>query len=229
LERRIKPNTKLLIINFPHNPTGYLPSAEDFRRIIRIAEKSGAYVFSDEMYRFLELNCEQTLPSACEVYGRGISLFGMSKTFGLAGARLGWLISKDKTLYEKMLAFKDYTTICSSAPSELLSLIALRSKDKIIPRHLSRIRKNLSVLRSFFSRQSNRFSWVSPTAGTVGFARILGGESSTNFCERVVQEAGIMLLPSIVYGYGDKHFRVGFGRENMPEALGKLENYLRQI
>ena len=227
LEEKIKPNTKLIIFNFPHNPTGYLPTKEDFQKIIEIAKKHNVHVFSDEMYRFLELNPEDRLPSSCEVYEKAISLFGMSKTFGMAGVRLGWVITKDKALYQKMAAFKDYTTICPVGPSELLSLIALRAKEKIIERHLKRIEKNLGLLDDFFERHKQFFSWVRPKAGTIGFPKILFNENSLKFCEHVVNEAGIMVLPSTVYGYDDKHFRVGFGRENMPEALAEFEKYLK--
>ena len=227
LEEKIKPNTKLIIFNFPHNPTGYLPSKRDFQKVTEIARKHNLHVFSDEMYRFLELNPEERLPSACEIYEKAISLFGMSKTFGMAGVRIGWVITKDNELYQKMTVFKDYTTICSSAPSEILSLIALRAKEKIIERHLNRIKRNLALLDAFFQRHNKLFYWTRPKAGTIGFPKILFNENSLNFCERVVNDAGIMLLPSTVYGYSDKHFRLGFGRENMPEALAEFEKYLK--
>ena len=89
LEKNIRPNTKLIIVNFPHNPTGYLPSKEDFQKIINIAKKHNIFVFSDEMYRFLEYNSKDRPPSACEVYDTAITLSGMSKVFGMAGARIG--------------------------------------------------------------------------------------------------------------------------------------------
>lgn len=228
LEEKIKPNTKLLIFNFPHNPTGYLPSKDNFQKIIGVAKKHNLYIFSDEMYRFLELNPEDRLPSACEVYDKAISLFGMSKTFGLAGLRLGWVITKDKDLYSKMVAYKDYTSICSSAPSEILSLMGLRAKEKIIKRHLQRINGNLSLLDEFFKQHSQLFSWIRPKAGTICFPKILFDQNSLNFCEDVVSKTGVMLLPSTVYGYDDKHFRIGFGRENMPEALAKFDDYLKK-
>lgn len=227
LEENIKPNTKLIIVNFPHNPTGYLPSKEDFTRIVNIAKNNGIYVLSDEMYRYLEYDPKNRLPAACEIYDKSISLFGMSKTFGMAGARIGWLVTKNKDLYKKMMTFKDYTTICSSAPSEILSLIALRAKNKIIDRHLTRIQRNLKILDKFFLKHKDRFSWHKPGAGTIGFPGILGGVNSFDFCQNVVKKAKIMLLPSTVYGYDDKHFRLGFGRENMPEALEKFEEYLK--
>jgi len=228
LVKNIKPNTKLIVLNFPHNPTGYLPSKEDFERIIEIAKEHNLYIFSDEMYHFLELNPEDRLPSACEVYSKAIILFGMSKTFGLAGLRIGWVVTKDKDLHQKMAIFKDYTTICSSAPSEILALIALRARDKIIQKHLGRINRNLKLLDEFLNKYSNLFSWVRPKAGTIAFPRLNLSQNSYDFCETVVKEAGIMVLPSTVYDYDDKHFRLGFGREDMPEALKQFEKYIGQ-
>lgn len=226
LEQNIKENTKLIVINFPHNPTGYLPSKEDYQKIINIAREHGIYVFSDEMYRFLEYNANDRLPSACELYEKAISLFGMSKTFGMAGVRIGWLVTKDTELLTRMATFKDYTTICGSAPSEILSIIALRAKDKIVGKHLERIKRNLSFLDKFFEEYKNRFEWIRPKAGTIAFPKIKGSDDSFDFCQEVVKKANIMVLPSTVYDYDNKHFRLGFGRENMPEALIQFRNYL---
>lgn len=229
LESKIKKNTRLIIVNFPHNPTGYLPSIADYQAIFDIARKHGIPVFSDEMYRFLELNPDQRLPSACELYEKAVTLFGMSKTFGLAGLRIGWIITQDTALYHSIAAYKDYTTICSSAPSEILASIGLRSKEKIIDRHLRRINRNLCLLDDFFEKHRHLFSWIRPKAGTIGLPRLLSEESSGEFCRRVVENRGIMLLPSTVFNYGSKHLRLGFGRENMPEVLNILACYLAPL
>lgn len=229
LEKNIRSNTKLIIVNFPHNPTGYLPPMSDYEIIIDLARNHKIHLFSDEMYRFLEYDGNERLPSACEKYEKAVSLFGMSKTFGMAGVRIGWLVTKDKNLFKNMAAFKDYTTICSSAPSEILSIIALRSRQNIIDRHISRIKRNLGLLDAFFDNHQDRFKWVKPKAGTIGFPRLKGENYSMEFCQRVIQAANIMLLPSTVYDFDDSHFRIGFGRENMPEALEKLAEYLRDL
>lgn len=222
----VRPETKLLVINFPHNPTGSLPSVKDYLRIVEIAKEKDIYLFSDEMYRFLEFDPGNTLPPACELYDKAVTLFGMSKTFGLAGTRIGWLAIKDSALYRRMAEFKAYTTICSSAPGEILALIGLRAKDKIIDRHRKRIARNLGLLDVFFQKHANSFAWVRPKAGTIGFPKLLQSEDSLGFCEAVVQKSQIMLLPSTVYGYNQSHFRIGFGRENMPAALQRLEKFL---
>ncbi len=224
----IRANTKLIIINFPHNPTGSLPLRGDFEKIIEIAKEKNIYLFSDAMYWLLEHDHTLRLPAACDLYDKAIDLFGMSKTFGMAGVRIGWLVAREKKLLEKLIIFKDYTTICSSAPSEILSIIALRNKDIVINNHLKKIERNIRLLDDFFGRFSNEFSWVRPKAGTIGFPRILFEEETSSFCGRVVKEADIMLLPSTVYDYDNYHFRIGFGRENMPEALEKFEDYIKK-
>ncbi len=228
LEAQIRPDTRLIIVNFPHNPTGYLPTREDFQRIVDIARKHNLYLFSDEMYRYLEYDPGDRLPSACEVYEKAISLFGMSKTFGLAGLRIGWIMTRDSDIYGKMAALKDYTTICSSAPSEILSIIALRSRGKIVGIHRARIERNLELLDRFFEEFDDLFEWIRPKAGTIAFPRLKGDRDSFDFCQKIVREANIMLVPSAVFDYDNRHFRLGFGRENMPEALDYLRAYLRE-
>ena len=222
LEKNIRKNTKMIVVNFPHNPTGFLPSVSDFKKITDTAKKHGVYLFSDEMYRFLEYETKDRLPSAVEIYDKAIILFGMSKTFGLPGLRIGWLITKDKKLLNEFAAFKDYTTICSSAPSEMLAIIALQNKDTIIKPILKRIERNLKYLDKFLLKHADKFSWVRPRSGTIGLIRLNSHQSSDQFCKEIVDKFGIMLLPSTVYEFGNSHFRIGFGRENFPEALDKL-------
>jgi len=229
LEKNIKSNTRMIIVNFPHNPTGYLPPRGDFEKIISLAKEHDIFLFSDEMYRLLEYDEKDRLPSACELYEKAISLFGMSKTFGMAGVRIGWLVTKDKEVFSKLASFKDYITICSSAPSEMLSIIALRAKGKIINTHKERIQRNLKLLDSFFDQYNEIFDWVKPKAGTIAFPKLKGDKSALYFCQQVIEKTNIMLLPSTVYDYGDSHFRLGFGRENMPEALSKFQDYLISI
>lgn len=228
LRINIKSNTKLVVINFPHNPTGNLASKEDFEEIINIVKEHNVYLFSDEMYRFLEYDESDRLPSAVEKYEKAISLFGMSKTYGLAGLRIGWIVTKDKDLYDRILSFKDFTTICNSAPSEILALIGLRGKDKIIGDNLEKIKRNLKLLDEFFARHKDLFSYIKPKAGTICFPKFRDNTNSFDFCESIVKEKGIMVLPSRLYEYGDKHFRIGFGRKNFPEVLKLFEEYVER-
>ena len=228
LEKLLQKNSKLLVINFPHNPCGVLPDRETYLQILRFAEEHDLYLFSDEMYRYLEYDSAKRLPSACDLYSKAISLFGMSKSFALAGLRIGWLATHNREIMQELLNFKDYTTICSSAPSEILSLIALENKEKILRRNLDLIHSNLLLLEDFFNKHNNLFRWEKPKAGTIAFPEYLGEGSIRDFCEKLVEKKGVMLLPSDVYDYPGNFFRLGFGRKNMPEALKKLEEFIAE-
>ncbi|MCP4602535.1 MAG: aminotransferase class I/II-fold pyridoxal phosphate-dependent enzyme [Proteobacteria bacterium] len=226
VRENIRSNTKLIIANFPHNPTGSMPSPAEFLDLINIAKDCGAYFFSDEMYRFLEIDTKFRLPSACEEYERAITLFGMSKTFGLPGLRIGWLVTRNREILEEICTFKDYTTICSSAPSEILSIIALRARNEIILKQIERLRRNLKALKEFFNHQSRFFSIEIPLGGSICFPRLLIEQSSLDFCENLVKEEGILLVPSTLFDYGDNHIRMGFGRENTPQAIDRFSSVL---
>jgi aspartate/methionine/tyrosine aminotransferase len=229
LRASIQANTRLIVVNFPHNPTGSQMDAPGFAEILRIAGEKGIVVFSDEMYHFLEYQDVDRLESASDLYENAISLFGMSKTFSLAGLRIGWLTTRNKELYRKIAVFKDYTTICSSAPSEILAIMGLRAKDEIIQRNLGIIQANLSLLDQFFERHAGIFTWNRPKAGTIGFPRLLLPKNIRDFCLELVDKQGVMLAPGPVFGYAGSHFRVGFGRKNMPAALERLEAAIEEL
>jgi len=228
LRSLVQDNTKLIVVNFPHNPTGATVSKEDFREILEIAKVKNLFVFSDEMYRFLEYDEADRLDAASDLYENAVSLFGVSKSFALPGLRIGWLATKNKKLLGEFATFKDYTTICSSAPSEILALVALRAKNKILQRNLAIIKNNLDVLNDFFARYSSLFEWVKPEAGTTAFPALKTSKTVSDFCSDLVEKKGVMLLPATVYDYAGNNFRIGFGRKNMPEALQKLEEYLKE-
>ena len=139
VRRELRPSTRLIVANFPHNPTGYLPTAAEYQELLDIAAEAGAYVFSDEMYRGLERDPATRLPSAVELYDKAVTLSGMSKTYSLPGLRVGWLATRDHELSARLAAYKDYTTICASAPGEILALIGLRERERIVARNLRTI------------------------------------------------------------------------------------------
>jgi aspartate/methionine/tyrosine aminotransferase len=226
LTKAITPKTKAIVINFPNNPTGYTISEEKLNRIVEIAGEHDIFIFSDEVYRFLDYDEKDRLPAMCDIYDKGISLDVMSKSFGLAGLRIGWAVTKDKTLFKQMAAFKDFTTICSSGPSEFLTILALRHKDFILKRNLEIIRSNLQLLESFFNKYPGHFQWAKPTAGPLVFPRLLFTDNAEAFCQDLVEKQGVLLVPGTVFNYDNEHVRIGFGRKNMPEALARLEKYL---
>ena len=228
LKQLMRPNTRLVIANFPHNPTGYIPPREDYQVLIDLVQERGSYLLSDEMYHFLEFEEGATLPSACERYERAFSLFGLSKTFGLPGLRMGWIATQNKEVLARIAALKDYTTICHSAPSEILAIIALKNRTKIIEMQLRRLRRNISVLDSFFSEYGDYFQWHRPLGSSLSFPRLLFEDSASSFCEKLLKNTGILLTPSSLFKFGDQHIRVGFGKEDLPEVISKFATYLDQ-
>jgi aspartate/methionine/tyrosine aminotransferase len=225
LESLIRPNTRAIYINSPHNPTGLLMRRDVFRGVLDLAERHNIYVFSDEVYRELEHDPSTRLPAASELYERALSLGSVSKTYGLPGLRLAWLASRDAAMLQKIVSLKHYTTICASAPSEFLTALAIRHRQKFIDRNLQIVLHNLPQLSSFFSRHGDLFDWTPPNASTIGFARLKAPLDVQAFCEQLVREAGVLLLPGTVYDEPG-HIRFGYGRRNMPEALAQLESWL---
>ncbi|MBU1013370.1 MAG: aminotransferase class I/II-fold pyridoxal phosphate-dependent enzyme [Bacteroidetes bacterium] len=218
--------TKLIIINFPHNPTGETISGEQLQQIIEFARKKDIIIFSDEMYRLLEYDSSDRLKAVGDIYEKGISLGGMSKSFALPGLRLGWLGTQNKSWIRKMIEFKDYTTICPPAPSEILALIALRNKEHILNRNLTIIKNNLVILEAFIDKYSAIFKWNKPKAGPITFPELIIQQDIDKFCKDLVDKKGLMLLPSSVYDYPHKKVRISLGRKTFGESLTKLDEYL---
>jgi aspartate/methionine/tyrosine aminotransferase len=229
LKELLTPRTRLLVINFPHNPTGFLPLRSELEAILSLADRHGLYVFSDEMYRLLEYEPKSRLPPVSDLYERGISLSGMSKTFALPGLRIGWLASHAPGLFEHWVTFKDYTTICSSAPSEILALIGLRAKAEIISRNLEIIRTNLSQAEHFFNRYQDLFSWIVPQAGSIAFPEWTGSGSIEKFCQELLDHQGVMIVPGSLFEFPGQRFRIGLGRRSFAAGLQRLEVYLKDL
>jgi aspartate/methionine/tyrosine aminotransferase len=225
LESLLRPNTRAIIMNTPHNPTGFLMPREDFERVNALAREAGALLFSDEVYRGSEYDPSARLPAACDLGEHAVSLGVMSKTYGLAGLRIGWIATHNRDVYERAALLKDYTTICSSAPSEFLATLALRHREVLVDRNVGILKKNLDIMAAFFNRHAAQFTCVLPCAGSMAFPRYLGGKVDA-FCDKLVREAGVLLLPGSVYDEHDNHFRLGLGRRNLPEAVARLEEFL---
>tara|TARA_R110001583_G_scaffold123082_1_gene274431 strand:+ start:50678 stop:51808 length:1131 start_codon:yes stop_codon:yes gene_type:complete len=229
LEKLIRKNTKLIILNFPHNPTGSYLKREQLDEIVRIAKKNDVYIFSDEMYHKLIMDETMELPPISDIYEKGISLWGTSKTFGLAGLRIGWLVTQDTDFLHKVVAFKDYLSICNSAPSEILSIIALNNIDKFLPQNLKKIKENILLFGDFVGKHPIISSFTPPKAGSTSFVKLNINNSSLEFSNQLVEKTGIMTVPSEMFEHNGKYIRVGFGRNNFPEVLDILDNYLKTI
>ena len=227
LSRLIRPNTRLVIANFPHNPTGAVLGQDEFMSLVEMLRHRGITLLSDEVYRGLEIRPEDRLPAACDLYEGAVSLGGMSKSYGLAGLRIGWVATQDRAILKSMAQYKDYTTICNPVIAETLAILAMKNGNKIISRNLEIVRKNLNELDRFFERWSKHFEWVRPRGSTMAFPRAKPHLDMTLFASRLLGEKGVMLLTGRHFDMEDQYFRLGMGRVAFPEALREMEKLLQ--
>ena len=233
LEAALQPNTKLISVNFPNNPTGKILPRAIYDRLIEICRARGIWLFNDEVYRLIERDESLRLPQAADAYERGISLNVMSKAYGLPGLRIGWLACQDRGVLQRCERYKHYLSICNSGPSEVLARIALKNRNKILARNRALVRENAALLDDFFANYPALFDWRQPDGSCVGFVRYKGSEGVEAFTERLIEEAGILLLPSSIYRselnpVPEDYFRIGFGRKNLPEALAAFRSWLQR-
>ena len=227
----IRPNTRLLTINFPHNPTGAILPLDRYFALIELCRKHGIYVLHDEIFHGLGPSGTRHLPYIADVYERGLSLGVMSKSYGLPGLRIGWIACQDAGLLSKMERMKHYLSICNSGPSEKLAQIALRNRDTILARNCAIVDENLPKWDAFFARHADLFDWKRPDGSCMGFPAYKGAEGVEVFAKTLVEQSGVLLLPSSIYAseLGEtprNRLRLGFGRRGLDEGLAALDAHL---
>jgi aspartate/methionine/tyrosine aminotransferase len=225
LRRVLTANTKLLVVNFPHNPTGYLPTEEFQRELLCIVEEMGLWLLSDEMYFGLEHSGTPAIPSAADVSGQSIVLSGLSKTYGLPGLRSGWLIIQDAGIRDSIMNWKYYTSICPPVPTEQLAIAALRVRGKLRDRSVARIEENLRLAEIFFARWPDLFHWRRPLAGSTALVGY-NVPSVEAVSTRLAREEGVLIQPAGMLGSDDQHMRIGLGRDGFDLALEHFESWL---
>jgi aspartate/methionine/tyrosine aminotransferase len=227
----IRPNTKLVTINFPHNPTGAILPLERYRALISLCRTHGIYILHDEIFNGLGASDAEHLPYIADEYERGLSLGVMSKSYGLPGLRVGWIACQDREVLSKMERLKHYLSICNSGPSERLTMIALNNREKILARNCAIVDENLPKWDAFFARHSDLFEWQRPDGACMGFPRYKGSDGVEAFCASLVEESGVLFLPSTIYSSElgptpTDRFRLGFGRRNLDEGIAALDAHL---
>jgi aspartate/methionine/tyrosine aminotransferase len=228
----IRPNTRLISINFPNNPTGKILERERFDALVALARRHGLWLFSDEVYWLIERDPALRLPAASDVYERGISLGALSKSYGLPGLRIGWIVCRDRALLERIGRVKHYFSITNAAPCENLAGIALKAGERILRRNRAIAAQNIARLSDFFGARADLFDWYVPDGGVVGYPRYKGADGVEALCARLIAEHGVLLLPASVYRSdllrtpGDR-FRIGFGRSDLAPGLTAFAAGLR--
>jgi aspartate/methionine/tyrosine aminotransferase len=233
IKAAIRPNTRLVTINFPHNPTGAILPLDRYRALIELCRAHGIWILHDEIFHGLGPSGAQHLPFIADEYERGLSLGVMSKSYGLPGLRIGWIACQDRDVLSRMERMKHYLSICNSGPSEHLARIALKARHRLLARNNAIVDENLPKWDAFFARYPDLFEWQRPDGSCMGYPRYLGPEGVEEFARRLVEEAGVLVLPSTIYRseLGETptdRFRIGFGRTGLDEGLAALEAHVRR-
>ncbi len=228
----IRPETRVVCTSFPNNPTGGLLELERFRALIALCRHHGIWLVSDEVYRLTERDPARRLPPAADAYERGVSIGVLSKAYGLPGLRIGWVACQDAGLVGRIGAFRQYLSVCSAGPSEVLANIALKATAAITGRNRRLAEANLHLLRAMLARHPGLFGWTVPEGGVVGYVRYGGAEGVERFVLRMAEEASVLLLPASVFrsdlaSLPPDRFRIGFGHAGVPAGLAAMEAALR--
>lgn len=223
--------TKYIALNEPHNPSGHLMSKETQRGLIALADKHDIHIFSDEVYRQLELNPDKDrLPSAPELSTKAIALCTMSKAWGAGGTCIGWVICRDKKAREKLLKAQHIFAVCFSRVGEIQAMMALRATDKIIGKNMAVIRENLRLVDQYFDNNADLFEWVRPTASGTGFVKFKGPLTGGELAQELLEEE-ILVFPPSIFDCGDdlkQYFRIGFSRKTMPASLEAFSVFVEE-
>ncbi len=229
LKKLITPKTKLVSITIPHNPTGTLMSKSDLAEIIKIVEGSNAYLLVDETYR--EMNFEGVYPVSATLSKRVISVSSLSKTFGLPGIRIGWLITQDQTLMEKFLAAKEQIFITGSILDETVAIQFLEHKNKIFPSVKKTIQEHFGIVKNWISNQP-KMEWVEPKGGVVCFPRLKSGIDENRFYKLLNDQYKTHVGPGHWFEMDRKYMRIGYGwptTEELKEGLDNINKVISSI
>lgn len=228
LKQLVTPDTKLICINNPNNPTGALMSKDLMLKIVDIARSVGAYVLCDEVYRHLTQN-DEWCESIVDLYEKGISISSMSKVFSLAGLRLGWIATHDTSVIRSCMSHRDYNLISCGMFDELVAGVALKNKDVILNRSRHMVRTNLEILDKWIESEP-RVHYTKPQAGTTALIYYDYDMPSYDFCKRMYDECGAFVTPGDCFEEPNS-FRVGYASDTteLIEGLSALSTYLRKL
>lgn len=229
LRTLIKPNTRLICINNPNNPSGALMQREMLEAIVKIAEDAGIYLLSDEVYRPLWQADHVDVPSIVDLYDKGISTSSMSKVYSLAGLRLGWMATQCRDVMASCLRHRDYTTISCPMIDDMLAVQALKNGEAILTRNLQLVRRNLEMLDSWVAAQPH-ISYVKPEAGTTAMLQYDFDISSDDFCLGLLQTTGTFLTPGRCFDL-EGAVRIGYAcnTDVLEQGLKQIANYIEKL
>lgn len=230
LERLVRSNTRMIVVNTPHNPTGAILNQQDLERIYAIAESAGAIVLCDEAYRWLDLPEGPPLASPMRNLGpSAVSVGTVSKPFGLPGLRIGWIAATEE-IARACWSMRDYTSLSPAGISDYLAKVALQHRDRLIARNHAIVEENLRVADQWFASNAGIVAWDRPRGGLLALVRYAAAMPSSQLADTLAAEHSVMLAPGSAFGY-DGHLRVGIGQrpDIFAEGLRRTAAYLRVV
>ncbi len=225
LERLLRTPTDLVVVNFPHNPTGFMPEPSYFEQLRSLVAAAGSVLLVDEIYNGLPLHARTESIAAAD--GPCLSVSGLSKVFGMPGVRVGWIATRDRALLARLREARSFMNSFVSCLSEEVAQAALAHADEIIGRNSRIATEGKAHLEAFLAQAGDRFSAVVPEAGVNAFVRWHGEGSTDELSRRALLEAGLLLAPSSYFDAGSAHVRIGFGRSFIAQGLSDLERLTR--
>ncbi len=230
LRKLIRPNTKLISLTHPNNPTGSVMFVDELQEYIKLAEENDIYLMFDETYRKLAFRNE--LPGAASLSDKVISISSMSKSYGLPGIRTGWLACRDNSIIDDVLAIREQLTITNSSISEEIAVQVLRKKEEYISRALEHVHRNLSMVNQWIGSMA-MIEWIKPEAGVVAFPMIIteGFHDPEKVYRLLAEKYKTFVIPGRCFEMDNKHFRLGYGGtyEEIEEGLMNLEKALDEV
>ncbi len=226
LKQNLDADTKMVLINVPHNPTGLAFTQAEKEELVQLLRRNGTVLLADEMYWQLEYGPEADTRPFCDLYEQAVSLSGLSKSYGLPGLRIGWLATQSPELLQSAAELKDYTTICNSAPSEFLALLAVHNSEQLVSRCRNIIATNLKLIEQLSRRYPDKLELLPGGGGSILFPRFIDGRSAEQACRQLIEQQNLLILPGPLFEMPEQFFRVGLGRESLPIALAKFEEIL---
>lgn len=226
LKKMITPKTKLVSLTCPHNPTGTMISEADLKEVIKIVEASNAYLLFDETYR--DMSFKFKLPLAASLSDRVISVSSLSKTYGLPGIRIGWLITKNKKLQDLFLGAKEQIFICGSVVDEEIAYRYLARRNDFFPAIKKDQLEKFEITKAWMATQKV-FDWIEPSGGVVCFPRIKPElkVDTAKFYDVLLSEYKTYVGPGHWFEESDRSFRLGFGwpsQQELKDGLKGLES-----
>jgi hypothetical protein len=230
LGRLVTDRTKLIIICNPNNPTGARFDTTDLDRIASVAERHGAWILSDEIYRGAERDGRET-PTMWARTDRVVVTSGLSKAYGLPGLRIGWVVGPP-SLVASLWSYHDYTTISPGALSDSLARRALEPsrRGRILARTRRILNENFPVVSEWLDRHEGLFSYAPPDAGAIVYVRYHHPLNSTALVTRLREQKNVLIVPGDHFGM-DGYLRIGFGEEAayLRKGLSRLHELLMEI